>query len=64
MDHKTTINLLSYLIPVLLILFPGISVNAQTTEISETENEIMEKKLPPIDQNVPIVFDTAYFGLG
>lgn len=64
MKFKSIANLLQYLMLTLLMVFPGLAVNAQTTIDSGTDGDMMEKALPPIDQNPPKVFDTAAFGLG
>lgn len=64
MKHKPIANLLQYLVLALFMVFPGLSVDAQTTNESRTDRDIMGKALPPIDRNPPEVFETAAFGLG
>ena len=64
MKYRPIANLLQYLILALFIVFPGFAVDAQTTNDSGTDRDIMGKALPPIDQNPPKVFETASFGLG
>lgn len=64
MEYKPNANLLQYLILALFMVLPGLGVDAQTTNTSGTDRDIMGKTLPPIDQNLPKVFDTATFGLG
>lgn len=64
MKYKLIANPLQYLILALLMVFPGLAVDAQATNDSGTDRDIMAKALPPIDQNLPKVFDTASFGLG
>lgn len=55
---------LKYILLTLLMVFPGFAVDAQTTNDSENDRDVMGKALPPIDQNPPKVFDTVTFGLG
>ena len=64
MKYKPIADLLQYLMLALFMVLPGLAVDAQTTNDSGTDRDIMGKALPPIDQNPPKVFDTAAFGLG
>jgi len=64
MKAKPISNLLQYIILALFMVFPGLAVNAQTTNNSRTDRDVMGKALPPIDRNPPKFFNTASFGLG
>jgi hypothetical protein len=64
MKDKPIANLLQYTMLALFMVFPGLAVDAQTTNDSGSDKNIMGKALPTIDQNAPKVFDTAAFGLG
>ncbi len=64
MDNKEFLNLLPFLIASFVILLPSLWVDAQITKHSGAEIKVVEKVLPPIDRNLPKVFDTASFGLG
>jgi hypothetical protein len=64
MIYKRKTNFLQYLMLALILVFPGLTVDAQTANVSGTDKDITGKTLPPIDQNPPKVFETAAFGLG
>jgi hypothetical protein len=64
MKYKHIATLLQSLLLAVFMVFPGHAMDALATDDSETDRDIMEKALPPIDLNTPGVFDTASFGLG
>ena len=64
MKYKSMADILKYLILAVFMGFPGLAVDAQSTNASGTDKDIRGKALPPIDQNPPKVFETAAFGLG
>lgn len=64
MKYKYSANIIQYLILALFLVLPGLAVDAQATNESEADRDIMGKALPTIDKNPPKVFDTAAFGLG
>jgi hypothetical protein len=64
MKYKHIVTLLQYLLLAMFIVSSGHAIDALATDDSETDRDIMEKALPPIDRNTPGVFDTASFGLG
>jgi hypothetical protein len=64
MKYKPIANILQYTMLALFMVLPGLAVDAQTTNDSGVDKNIMGKALPTIDQNPPKVFDTAAFGLG
>lgn len=55
---------LQYLVLALFMVLPGLAVDAQTTNDTRTDKDIMEKAIPAIDRDPPKVFETAAFGLG
>jgi hypothetical protein len=64
MKCKHIATLLQYFLLAVFIVFPGHAIDALANDDSETDRDIMEKILPPIDRNTPGIFDTASFGLG
>ncbi len=61
---KPIANLRHYLMLAFFMVLPGLAVDARTTDTSRTDGKVLEKGLPPIDQNTTKVFKTASFGLG
>ncbi|MEH0018242.1 MAG: hypothetical protein V6Z89_01250 [Desulfobacter sp.] len=57
-------SVMTCLIAVSFILFPGHIVKAQVDQDATAAKKNMGKSLPPIDQATPTVFETASFGLG
>ena len=64
MKYKNTANLLKYIVLAIFIVIPGLSINGQTADEAKTGQKMKRKILPPIDREMPTVFDTATFGLG
>jgi hypothetical protein len=64
MKFKHISTLLQYLLLAVFIVFPGHAIDALATDDSETDRDIMEKALPPIDRNTSGIFNKASFGLG
>lgn len=57
-------NLRQYLMLALFMVLPGIAIDTRTAEASGAGKSHQGAALPPIDQDVPKVFETASFGLG
>lgn len=57
-------SVMTCLVAVSFILFPGHIANAWADQDATTAKKNMGKALPPIDQGTPPVFETASFGLG
>lgn len=53
-----------YLMLALFMMLPSVAVDAQTADASRANKNALANPLPPIDQDLPKVFETASFGLG
>ena len=61
---KYSATLRRYLMLALFMMLPGAAVDAPTAEASAASKNELRSSLPPIDQDVPKVVETASFGLG
>jgi len=64
MQHNHFIGFLLYLVLALFMVFPSPMVYTQTMYGPVKDKDVVEKTIPPIDQNTPRILDTASFGLG